>query len=209
MSRPALAAAAALALFFAAASVYWLHAAWDKRAQQHKVAELLGDTTAELRHGLAPHASASLVAQIDENLQAARAPRDPRLAQAAELYMVGAREIVRRRVEAERLERQAAASREALAVHMTRGGRRNDAWFEDALELKKRVEREHRDLDVTLKALDDLLYSLPEAEKELAPHVAPALLLPEEERREARRQIELESKRASAALERVRALATR
>jgi hypothetical protein len=209
MSRAALAAAAALALFVLAAAGYWAHAAWDKHAQQRKVTELLRDTTEELRRGLAPRAAfPGLVARIDENLQAATAPRDPRLAEAAGLYILGAREIVRRRVEAERLEREAAASREALAAHMARN-RRNDAWFRGALELKQRVEREHRDLDITLKAMDDLLYSLPEAEKQLAPHVSAAVLLEEDERREARRQLELRQKRAAAALEKVRALATR
>lgn len=209
MTRPTLAAAAAVALFLLGASGYWVQAAWDKRAQQHKVAGLVRDTTDELRRGLAPHASASLVAQIDDNLQAAKAPRDPQLAEAAELYILGAREIVRRRVEAERLERDAAASRQALAVHMARSGRRNDAWFHNALELKQRVEREHRDLGVTLKALDELLYSLPDAEKPLAEHVAPAALLEDDARREARRQLELETQRAAAALEKARALALR
>lgn len=209
LSRPAFVAAAAVALFLALAAAFGLHGAWDKRAQQRRVTELLRDTTEDLRRGLAPRVPASLVAEIDENLQAAKAPRDPRLAEAAELYIIGAREIVRRRVEAERLEREAASARAALTAHMKAGRRRNDAWFQAALELKKRVEREHRDLDLTLKALDELLYTLPEAEKGLAAHVAPAVLLAEEERRAARRQLELEAKRAYAALEQVRALAVR
>jgi hypothetical protein len=148
-------------------------------------------------------------ASIDGNLQGAKAPRDPRLAEAAELYIIGAREIVRRRVEAERLERQAAASRAALTSHMTRGVRRTEAWFHGALELKKRVERDHYELNLTLKALDELLYTLPEAEERLAPHVAPAVLLDEAERLEARRQLALETQRADAALGKVRGLAVR
>ena len=209
MTRPILAAAAGLALLVLLASSYWLHAAWDKRAQQQKVAQLLRETTDDLRRGLAPRAPPALVARIDENLQAAKAPRDPGLAEAAGLYILGAREIVRRRVEAERLEREAAASRQALAAHMANGARRGEAWFRGALELKQRVEREHRDLDLTFKVLDELLYTLPEAEKQLAAHVSPAVLLPDEERNEARRQLELEARRASAALEKTRSLATR
>ena len=208
MTRPSLIAAAAVAVFLLASSGFWLHAAWDKRAQQKRIAELVHDTTEELRRGLAPQAPPSVVARIDENLQAARAPRDPRLAEAASLYILGAREIVRRRVEAERLEREAAASRAALAAHMA-SARRNDAWFRGALELKQRVEREHRDLEVTLKALDELLYSLPETEKDLAPHVTPAALFEESERRQARERLELEARRAAAALEKARALAVR
>ncbi len=206
MTRPSLVAAAAVAFLVLAASSYWVHAAWDKRAQQKRIAELVHDTTEELRRGLAPQASPAVVARIDENLQAAKAPRDPKLAEAASLYILGAREIVRRRVEAERLEREAAASRAALAAHMA-SGRRNDGWFRSALELKQRVEREHRDLDVTFKALDELLYTLPETEKDLAPHVTPAALFEEGERREARERLELEAKRAAAALEKARDLA--
>ena len=209
MTRPTLGAAAALAIFIVAASGYWLHAAWDKRAEQRRLTALLRDTTEELRRGLAQRPSPSLVARIDENLQAARAPRDPRFAEAAGLYILGAREIVRRRVEAERLERDASQSRAALTAHMAHSTRRNDAWFRSALELKQRVERGHRDLDLTLKALDELLYTLPESEKQLAPHVTPAVLLEEDERRAARDHLQLEAKRAAAALEKVRGLAVR
>lgn len=207
MTRPTLAALAAIAVFVLAAGGYWVHGAWQKRAEQHRVTDALRNTTEQLRHALGTGASTSLVARIDENLEQARAPRNPQLAQAAELYIIGAREIARRRVEIERLERQADADRAALQAHMARGTRRNDAWFSGAMALKKRVENDHYELDLRLKAVDDLLTTLPEAEKTLTAHVAPAVLLDEAERQQARRQTELEAKRASAALQRVRALA--
>ncbi|HYX62670.1 MAG TPA: hypothetical protein VE935_00470 [Burkholderiales bacterium] len=197
----------ALAIFVLAAASLALHRVSKKHAEQQKVVEVLRDTTEQLRQALTPRASSSLVARIDEDLKGAEAPGDPALAEAAEEYIVGAREIARRRVEVERLERQAATNRAALEAHMTRGGRRNDAWFQSALALKKRVESDHFELDVTLKALDELLAGLPEAEKRLAPHVAAAVLLDESEREAARRQAQLQQKRATASLERVRALA--
>jgi hypothetical protein len=209
VSRPSFLAISALAVLVIAAAGYWLHAAWDKHADEQRLNELLRTTTEELRRGLADHASPELVEKIDDNLQAAQSPRNPRFAEAAGLYILGAREIVRRRVEAERLQREAARSRAALAAHMKRSSRRNDAWFRGALELKQRVEREHRDLEVTLKVLDELLYSLPDSERELAPHVAPAVLLQEAERRAARDELQLEAKRAAAALEKARGLAVR
>ena len=186
-----------------------MHRVSKKHVEQDKIVEALRDTTDQLRQALAPQVSAELVAHIDGDLKAAQAPDNPELAEAAEVYIVSAREIARRRVEAERLEREAAANRAALQAHMTRGGRRNEAWFQGALELKRRVERDHFDLDVTLKALDELLATLPEAEKRLAPHVAAAVLLDEAEREGALRQTQLQQKRASASLERVRALAVR
>ena len=207
MKRSLSIAVLALAIFVLAAASLALHRVSKKHAEQQKVVEVLRDTTEQLRQALTPRASSSLVARIDEDLKGAEAPGDPALAEAAEEYIVGAREIARRRVEVERLERQAAANRAALETHMTRGGRRNDAWFQSALALKKRVESDHFELDVTLKALDELLAALPEAEKRLAPHVAAAVLLEESEREAARRQAQLQQKRATASLERVRALA--
>lgn len=209
MSRTGFAALAALAALVLAAAGYWLRGVSQKHVEERQVTEALRDTTEQLRQALAPRAPVSLVARIDENLEAAKAPRSPQLAAAAGLYIVGAREIARRRVEIERLERQAAADRATLEAHMTRGGRRNEAWFSAAMDLKKRVERDHADLDRTLQALGELLATLPQAEQDLAPYVQPAVLLDEASREQARRQAGLQAKRASAALEHVRALAYR
>ena len=191
------------------ATGYWAYGKSQKRSQQHKVVELVRDTTEQLRQALAPRPSATIVAHIDANLQAAKAPTDPALAEAAEVYIVGAREIAKRRIDAERLMVQAAASRQALAGHMARAGRRNDAWIRDALALKSRVERDHFDLNVSLKALDELLLTLPEAEKRLEPHVGPALLLEESLRQSARKQAQDEAQRVAAALDRARRLDVR
>ena len=209
MTRPLLAAVVALAVLVLSALGYSLHRVSKKHAEQQQVVESLRDATEQLRQALAPRAPSSLVARIDADLKAAGTPDNPELAEAAEVYIVGAREIARRRVEVERLERQAAANRAALEAHMARNARRNDAWFQGALQLKKRVESDHFELDVTLKALDELLATLPEAEKRLSPHVAAAVLLDETERLAALRQAQLQRKRATASLERVRALAAR
>ena len=115
---------------------------------------------------------------------------------------------MRRRVDGARFAQQAAASRQALSAHMNAaGGRRGEAWFRTALDLKKRVERDHFELDVTLKALQELLGSLPDAEKRLAPHVQPALLLDERLRLRAREQARADAERAAAELGKVRRLA--
>jgi hypothetical protein len=210
MNRAVLAALAAIAVFFALTGGYWVHGTVKKHVEDHHLVDLLSDTTGRLREALAPRAPASLVARIEANRQSANAPNDPQLAEAAELYIVSAREIARRRVEAERLEGQAAANRAALEAHMASGTRRrNEAWFQGALELKKRVERDHYELKVTLTALDDLLETLPETEKKLEPHVAQSVLLDETERQAARKQAQLELKRASAQLQHARDLAFR
>src|SRR5437867_4659156 len=125
MTRNVAIVVAVLALVVLGIGGQWAYTKSQKRSQQHKVAELVRDTTEQLREALAPRPSAVIVARIDANLQAARAPRDPQLAEAAELYIIGAREIAKRRIDAERLSRQAAASRQALAGHMARAARRN------------------------------------------------------------------------------------
>jgi ABC-type transporter Mla subunit MlaD len=180
------------------------YAAYEKRSQQHKVAALVGDTTARLREALGASPTPATVSALDANLQAAKAPRDPELADAAELYIVSAREIARRMVSAHELVRQAAASRAALTGHMARAAHRNDAWLRDAVALKKRVEAQHQDLGITLSALDKLLDTFPDSEKGLRPRVDPALLLETSFVAAARKQLKEEGYRAHDELLKVR-----
>ena len=180
------------------------YSAYEKRSQQHKVAALVGDTTVKLRELFAAKASRDVVNALDANLQAAKAPRDPELAEAAEHYILGAREIARRVVAVRELERQAAASRVALIGHMARAAHRNDAWLRDAVALKKRVESQHYDLGLTLEALDRLLYTFPDAEKALQPRLDPSLLLDVGSVNSARKQLQEERYRAHDELLKVR-----
>jgi len=195
---------AAVVLAVAGGTGYWLYAAKQKREQQRLMVALLGDTTKQLRQALNGPPAPDVVSKIDGNLKLAKAPRHPELAAAAEHYIQGAREIARRRSDAERLAREAAMSRRALAMHMSAASSRDTYWFRVASDLKKRVERDHFDLDVSLKALSHLLHTLPEAHKELAPHVDASLLLEDAERRKARERAELDAKRAADELEKVR-----
>src|ERR1700694_2043218 len=190
----------------AAAIGYTMYGKHQNQAQERAVAALVRDTTVQLRQALSATPSAEIFSRLDANLKSLKAPRQPELADAAEHYILGAREIVRRRVDAARFAQQAAASRQALTPHIhAAGGRRGEGWFHTALDLKKRVERDHFELDVTLKALFDLLGSLPDAEKRLAPHVEPGLLLEESLRLKAREQALEDSQRAAGQLEKLRA----
>ena len=199
----------ALVLAIAGGTGYYLYAAKQKKEQQRRVAELVADTTQQLRKALNAPPSAELLAKVDGNLQAAKAPRDQQLANAAGEYIHDAREIVRRRGETERLTREAAMSRRALAMHMAAASGRDTYWIRVASDLKKRVERDHHELEFSLKQLSNLLLSLPEAQKRLEPHVGAAMLLEETERRTARERAEETAKRAAEELEKVRRLAPR
>jgi hypothetical protein len=172
---------------------------FDKRA----VVMVLGDATQQLKgaqKGVSPEALDS----IERHLRVAKHWSNRDLAEATEGYLVGAREILRRRADANRLTRKAAASRAALSAHMDRAAQRDLPWIRAASALKKQVERDHFDLDVQLKALANLIDLLPEANKRLAPHVQASLLLEEEARRSMRREVLEEAKRAAAQLGEVR-----
>ncbi|HXL75384.1 MAG TPA: hypothetical protein VN967_05970 [Burkholderiales bacterium] len=180
----------------------------QKLQQERAVTALVADTTTQLRQALTATPTKEIFSRIDGNLRSLKAPRQAELADAAEHYILGAREIVRRRLDAARFAQQAAAGRQALTAHMNAaGGRRGEAWFRAALDLKKKVEREHFELDITLKALYELLGSLPEAQTRLAPYVRPALLLEDPLRLQAREQARADAERAAGELEKVRRLA--
>lgn len=198
---------AVLVLALSVSMGYLLLVEKQRRDQRQNVVRLLGDTTAHLRKALNGAPAPELVTHIDSNLKLARAPREPELGMAAEQYIHGAREIVRRRSDAERLAREAAMSRRALTMHMAVAHQRDTYWIRVASDLKKRVERDHHDLDVSLKALTHLLDELPAASKELAPHIDASLLLEEEERRKAHAHAEQSAQRASAELAKIRRLA--
>jgi hypothetical protein len=208
-NRTVAVAVAAIAVAVAAGLAYMGYAAAQKRAQQRYVKELVVDTTEKLRQVLAERGVPDLVGPLDANLKEAKAPRDPKFADAAEQYILSAREIARRRAEVERLERRAAASRQALAAHMAHAARRGTGWMDQAIVLKKRVEDDHFNLGVELKALDDLLFSLPEAEKALSPHVGREVLIDESLRVSARKQAQDELRRATDDLARARSLNVR
>jgi hypothetical protein len=184
---------------------YATYAAWQKHAQQRRVAALVGDTTVKLRQALGTP-TPDIVAALDANLKATHASRDPAFADAAEHYIIGAREITRRLVAVRFIEREAAASRAALSGHMAHSARRSDAWLRDAIELKKRVERQHYDLDLTLKGLDELLFTLPDAEKQLEPRVGSQALVSRNVIDATRKHLQADAQRANAELLKVRQL---
>lgn len=175
-----------------------------KQVEDQRIAVLIADATVQLRQALGSTPSTASVAKLEEYLQIAKTSPNAALGGAAEHYLLGAREIARRRAESERLARDAAAARHALAAHMGRSGNRGTTWIRDAAELKRRVEASHADLSRSLKTLDDLLYGLPEAEKRLAPHVAASAMLEAGEIDAARARAQDESKRAASELEKVR-----
>lgn len=204
-SRTGTLAATAAAIAIAAAVGYALHLSAKKRAEERAVVSVLSETTAQLRELLKTPA-ADAAEQVDGRLRIAEGWSNTEVADAAEHYLIGAREIFRVRADSLRFAEKAAASRAALAAHMNRAGRRDSAWLRAAADLKRQVERDHYDLERSLKAMADLLDMLPDASKRLAPHVQASLLLDEGARKELRAEVGEEAKRAAGELEKLRRL---
>jgi len=188
---------------------YVAYGSAQKKSQQRHVKELVVDTTDKLRQVLVAKSAPDVVPALEANLKSAKAPRDPQLADAAELYIIGAREIARLRADVERFSRQAAASRAALAAHMSGSSRRGQGWMDHAVVLKKRVEDDHFSLGVALKTLEEQLFTLPDAEQRLAPHVGRDVLLEASLRDTARKQAKDQLARSNDDLERARRLTLR
>ena len=88
---------------------------YRKKVEDSRIALVVADATLELRKALGAGPSAASVAKLDEFVQIAKTSPNPAAGGAAEAYLLGAREIARRRAESERLAGEAAAARNALA----------------------------------------------------------------------------------------------
>jgi len=208
VSKLATVVVAAAGIAIAAGVGFSLHKEAKKRAEARAFSTVVGQTTTRLKDGLKT-ASPQALEGIEQDLKLAQGWSDRELVDAAEQYLIGAREIMRRRLEASRLALKASASRAALAAHMGAAGHRDSPWIRNAAELKRKVERDHFDLDKQLAALVDLLDDLPKANKRLTEHVQASLLLEETVRSQAREAVIAETRRARAELEKSRNLLPR
>ena len=176
-----------------------------RRWESHAIVSVVGEATAQLKAGLKVPSREGL-AKVEAGIRSTHRWSNAEVADAAEQYLVGAREILRRRAEATRLSEKAAASRAALLAHMDRAPTRDLPWLRAATQLKRQVERDHFDLDVQLGALADLLGAMPEANKRLAPHVSASLLIEDSYRRSARDAVLQEARLARSELDKTRSL---
>jgi hypothetical protein len=201
-------AAAALGLVIAGGVGYGVYQFIKQRADERAVVRVVAETTAQLRTVLKTP-SADAAAKIERNLRVARGWSNIYMADAAEHYVIGAREIAKRRADAARHAQKFAASHAALTAHMNHAGRRDTPWIRSASQLKKQLERDHFELQISLNALAALLESLPEAQKRLTPYVESSLTLEDGLRLQAHKRALDDLKRATLDLEKARSLAPR
>jgi len=183
---------AATAVLFLAVLAYGAYAAHQKRELRARVVEIVADSSRKLDEtlganiavppaGLGERLEAG-VARIDGSLQKLRAlpaRRDPELVDAADPYVASVLEVLRRQAGAARHRVRFVQDREALEAHMARVGARSETWIAEAIRLKKQLEQDHYDYQLTVTSLGNMLGGLIDARRTIALQL-PAVPLPEE-----------------------------
>jgi hypothetical protein len=204
---------------------YCAFAEYGKRDLRERVAVLLNDTTLRLSDALSigiggasierPDAAARLEDQaqaVGANLEALRRmnarPNRP-LVEAAELYTLTARELLRRMASTHRSGVDLTASTKELFALSHGAARRSESWIGETLRAKNAAERDFLNYRVAAEAAASLVASLADARAQLAPEVDPKLLLDDDVRAKARDQALEASKRAADEIDRARRLAPR
>jgi hypothetical protein len=157
------------------------YAAWSvqaKRTEHRAITALVSEASSGLAAALkqpAPEQAAKLEA-ASAALQALGVQRQKPYADAADVYLVSARAIAQRQADVARLSKQAQAAREAFAAQVRSSRGRSGAWIRQVTEAQKRMDQAHHDLARVQEALVELIHTLPDAEKQVAPFAGGALV---------------------------------
>lgn len=204
---------------------YCAYDEYGKRELRRRMAVLVSDTTLRLSDALVigiggasieqPDAAAKLddLAQaVDANLEALRrmnARPNRSLVDAAELYTLTARELLRRMASTHQYGVDLTASTKELFGLNQGAARRSESWIGETLRAKSAAERDFLNYQGAAEATASLLASLSGAQAKLALEVDPNLLLDDGVRAKARDQALETLKRAADEIERARRLPPR
>ena len=204
---------------------YYAYGEYGKRELRGRVAALVSDTTVRLSDALSigiggalierPDAAAKLDEQaeaVDANLEVLRRmnarPNRP-LVDAAELYTLTARELLRRMASSHRSGVDLSASTKALFALTQGAARRSESWIGETLRAKDAAERDFLNYRVAVEAAASLLAALADARAKLAQAVDSKLLLDDGVRGKARDQALEMLRRAAEEIDEARRLAPR
>jgi len=217
------AALLAAALVIAAALGYWGVGAYRTAELHRSVAALVEDTSHRLQAALsiemekAPAETPQTVSMLDEHaqevdkhlleLRGLNAAGDRNLINAAEEYMLTARQILRNQAASHRYHIQVVSSNRALHEHMGRAKKRSASWIKEAVRAKDRLERAYFDYRLSAEAFGRLLGSYPRARNNLAQRVGAGRLLGDSFVAEVGVRVKDNSKRAADEVDRSRRLA--
>lgn len=207
--KPLLIAGAAVLMAILA---YWGYATYKKRELDTTIAAAVGDASQRLRSALTltagpPQAITMQAAEkigldaddVDRELQALRsaggAP-DMALVDAADSYLLTARELLKRISGSHKQRLMLADSMQALHDHL-RVDTRTGAWVSEAVRGKARMDKDFRGFRIDTEMADKLLESFPESQNRIAPYVGAGALIDEKLVADARQRASAELKRAS------------
>jgi hypothetical protein len=204
-------AIAVAALLAVAAAGYWGYSAHQKRQEARKaMLALVADSAAVLRDALGIETAPPTVdrsrfvkrladhaAKTESNyrrFQRLGSRPGRALADAADAYLLGARETLKRQLEAHRQRVLMAEDARALREHMG-SGNRGAEWGGEAVRAREKLNHSHRAYRIAAEALDSLLESLPENQARVAPHLAPTSIIPDALVADARRRVQQDLRR--------------
>lgn len=207
--KPLLIAGAAVLMAILA---YWGYATYKKRELDTTIVAAVGDASQRLRSALTltagpPQAITMQAAEkigldaddVDRELQALRSAggaSDMALVDAADSYLLTARELLKRISGSHKQRLMLADSMQALHDHL-RVDTRTGAWVSEAVRGKARMDKDFRGFRIDTEIADKLLESFPEAQNRIAPYVGAGALIDEKLLADARQRASAELKRAS------------
>jgi hypothetical protein len=154
--------------------------AYQRYTQRSHVVNLVRDAGVRLTAAIQAEASGAPIPDAEANARAAEdhvntlrrmntssfAP----LADGADDYLVTAREILKRALEAQRARDRVAADLEALRTHLSTDRGVAD-WTQEAVRLKQALDADSRDYRIAVDSYSTLLQSLPQAQARVTPFV--------------------------------------
>ena len=207
----------ALAVVVAAVIAYWGYTTYKERALDATIVASIEDASQRLRSALNAGTPGAITMQaaerigedaeeVDRRLQALRRAgmaSDMTLVDAADSYLLTARELLKRIAGSHKQRLMLADSAQALRNHL-RVDTRTGAWVSEAVRGKARMDKDFRGFRIDAEMTDKLLASFNESQNKIAPYVGAAALIDEKLVAEARQRADAELKRATAEKDSIR-----
>jgi hypothetical protein len=218
--RTRIAASAAATVLAAAVAGSWIHSTQKTRAFTGEISVRVADTSERIGSSFGRIAGpaadgAGTVRRLDEHtaavdghraaLRALGAARNPGLADAADDYVLTAREILKRLADSERHHHALTDSLQHLREHM-RAADRTGAWVTEAVRAREMMDRDYRHYSLAAQTLDTLLDAFPAAQSAIARHLGAGLLIDDGLVSEVRERTLAAARRAAGEVEKLRQL---
>jgi hypothetical protein len=211
----------AVATLVAVGLGYWGYGAHKARELNQAAVAALADTNARLREALgietgpAPANRAPVVKKLDDHVAAVDqhlsqlrgldAARNRALADAADYYLLSARELLKKQADSQRHRLLLADSAQALREHM-RADNHTSAWVQQAVKAKERVNKDYRGYSLATEVLGTMLETFSAAQKRIVPYIEASALIADDLIAGARTRVAEDAVRMAAEMEKMQRL---